>query len=328
MRRGPTRLDLGKLEVFLEATRSGNYTVAARRLHLTQSAVSHAVRTLEERIGRSLVEWRRRRFTLTDDGECVRQVCERVFHDLEQAEHVLSTRAPGGTQVITIGATVEFGTSVLVRKLRPLLDAAPWLHIDFRFRDDLAQPLLRDEVDIAVDCTPHTHQSVQATRLFREKYLMVASPAFLASHRLRRPIDLERVPVLSLDKGAGWWINVFRSIPGQRRPVLGRIIEVNQVHGMVHAALEGYGVALLPKYTVLGKIARGDLVALFPKLRLLEDWFCVYQKRAHAAREKNRIVTDFLRRVDVTEFGDAISARGPATRNQTSRAGRRDASGA
>jgi len=303
---GTIQLDPSKLRVFLEATRCRNYTVAARRLHVTQSAVSHAVRKLEAAVGRSLVEWRRRRFTLTDEGEYLRQVSEQVFHDLGQAEQVLAARAPGGTQVVTVGATVEFGTTVLIRKLRPLLDAAPWLNIDFRFRDDLAQPLLRDEIDLAVDCAPHAHPSIQATRLFREKYLIVASPAFLASHPVHRPIDLEQVPVLSVDKSGGWWTNALRSIPGQRRPVLRQIIEVNQVHGMVHAALEGYGVALLPKYTVLGKVARGDLVALFPRLRLLEDWFCIFQKRARAGREKNRVVTEFLLRLDMAEFGDAI----------------------
>jgi DNA-binding transcriptional LysR family regulator len=312
-----TRLDLGKLEVFLEAARCGNYTAAARRLHVTQSAVSHAIRKLEDGLGRTLVEWRRRRFALTDDGEYVRQVCEQVFHDLGQAEQVLASRAPGRSQWIVVGATVEFGTTVLVRKLRPLLDALPWLHVDFRFRDDLAPLLLRDEIDLAVDCIPHAHPSVQATRLFREKYLMVASPAFLEAHPVRRTIDLERVPVLSLDKDGAWWANALRSVAGVRRPVLGHVIEVNQVRGMVHAALEGYGVALLPKYTVLGKVARGDLKALFPRLGLLEDWFCVYQKRASAGRQKNRVVTEFLMRLDVSEFGDAITpsrGAGGATR--------------
>jgi DNA-binding transcriptional LysR family regulator len=308
MASGPIRLDVGKLEVFLEAARCGNYTTAARRLHVTQSAVSHSIRKLEAGLGRTLVEWRRRRFTLTDDGEYVRQVSEQVFHDIGQAEHVLASRIPGRTQAIVVGATTEFGATVLVRKLRPLLDAAPWLHLDFRFRDDLAPLLLRDEIDLAIDCSPHVHPSIQATRLFREKYLMVASPAFLAAHPVRRTMDLERVPVVSLDKDGAWWGNALRSIPGLRRPVLGRIIEVNQVRGMVHAALEGYGVALLPKYTVLGKVARGDLEALFPRLGLLEDWFCVYQKRASAGREKNRLVTDFLLRLDMSEFGDAISS--------------------
>ena len=269
--------------------------------------MSHAIRKLEEGIGRDLVGWRHRRFMLTDDGEYVRQVCEQVFHDLGQAEQVLSVGPSERTQVITVGATLEFGTTVLVRKLRPLLDTAPWLHIDFRFGDDLGHLLLRDEVDLAVDCVAHAHPSVQATRLFRERYQMVASPTFLASHQVRRPMDLERVPVLSRDKAGGWWTNALRSIPGRRRPVLGQIIEVNQVQGLLHAALEGYGVALLPKYTVLGKIARGDLVALFPRLRLLEDWFCIYQKRTSAAHEKNRVLTEFLLRLDVAEFGDAIS---------------------
>ena len=306
MRSGSVRLNLAKLEVFREAVRCGNYTTAAKRLHVTQSAVSHAIRKLEDDIGRKLIEWRRRRFTLTDDGEYIRQVCEQIFHDLGQAEHVLSARTPGRMQVITVGATVEFGTTVLVRKLRPLLDAAPWLQIDFRFGDDLGTALGRDEIDLAVDCAVHGEPSFQATRLFREKYLVVASPSFLASHAVRRPMDLERVPVLSLDKEGAWWSNALRSIPGSRRPALTRIIEVSQVHGIVHAALEGYGVALLPKYTVLGKIARGELVALFPRLRLLEDWFCVYQKRTSAERESNRVVTEFLLKLDVSEFGDAI----------------------
>ena len=312
MRREPVRLDLGKLEVFLEAARCGNYTVAARRLHVTQSAVSHAIKKLEQSIGRPLVEWRRRQFLLTDEGKYIQQVCEQVFHDLGQAEHVLSTRAPGGTQVMTVAANVEFGATVLVRKLKPLLDTVPWLHVDFRLVDQPTSLLLRDEADVALDCVPFSHASVQATRLFREKYVIVASPAFLDRYELRRPNDLERVPVLSLDKEGVWWTNALRSIPGRHRPALGHVIEVSQVRGMVHAALEGYGVAVLPKYTVQGKVARGDLVALFPRLRLLEDWFCIYQKRTSATREKNRVLTEFLQRLDVGEFGDAIE--GSATK--------------
>jgi LysR family transcriptional regulator, glycine cleavage system transcriptional activator len=302
-----TQLELNRLRIFLESTRSGSYTTAARRLHVTPSAVSHAIRQLEDAVGRSLIEWRHRRLVLTDDGEYVREVCERVFQDLDQAEHELSMRTPGGTQTITIGATVEFGTTVLVRKLRPLLDGAPWLRVNFCFRDDLGPLLLGDEVDIAVDCAAHTHPSLTATRLFREKYLIVASPGFLRAHRVRTPADLERVPVISLDRDGAWWANALRAIPGRQRPALRQILQVNQVRGMVHAALEGYGVALLPKYTAIGKVVRRELTVLFPTLRLLEDWFCVYQKRASASREKNRAVTDFLLHLDVTEFGDAIT---------------------
>jgi DNA-binding transcriptional LysR family regulator len=306
MRPGNGRLELGKLEVFLEAARTGNYTAAARRLHVTQSAVSHAIRKLEDALGRELVEWRRRRFALTGEGRYLLDVCQRVFLELGEAERVLGLGEPGLPQTLSIGATVEFGTTVLVRKLRPLAASARWLHLEFRFRDDLAPPLLRDEIDAAIDCRPHFHPSIQATALFREKYLLVASPAFLAEYPVRRPLDLERVPVLSLDRDGEWWANALRAFPGRRRPVLGRLIAVDQIRGMVHAALEGYGVALLPKYTVLGKVSRGELVTLFPSLRLLEDWFCLYQKRAHVARDKNRVLAGFLAQLDMREFGGAI----------------------
>lgn len=308
MNKNPVRLDISRLEVFLAATRAGSYTTAAKTLNVTQSAVSHAIRKLEESVGRSLVEWQHRRLTLSSEGEYLREVCERVFTDLDQARHVLATRSPGNTQVVTVGATVEFGTTVLVRKLRPLLDSCPWLHLNFRFGNDLVPLLLRDEIDLAVDCAPHTHRSVTGTRLFREKYMIVASPAFLAAHHVQRPMDLEDVPVLSLDREGAWWTRALGSVPGREAPVLTHIVEVNEVRAMVHAALEGYGVALLPKYTVLGKVGRGDLVALFPGLQLVEDWFCVFQKRARAARQKNRVLTAFLLQLEMTEFGDAIRA--------------------
>jgi DNA-binding transcriptional LysR family regulator len=83
----------------------------------------------------SLVEWRGRRFALNDQGRYLHAVCQRVFQELGEAERALGLRATGLPQVLTIGATVGFGTTVLVRKMRPLLDAAPWLHVDFRFRD-------------------------------------------------------------------------------------------------------------------------------------------------------------------------------------------------
>jgi len=316
MRAGGRRLDLGRLEIFLEAARTGNYTAAAKRLHVTQSAVSHAIRKLEDGLGRDLVEWRRRTFALTGEGQYLLEVCQRIFEDIGEAERVLDRRAPGLPQVLTIGATVEFGATVLVRKLRPLAASAPWLHLDFRLRNDLAPLLLGDEIDVAIDCRPHLHPSIRATALFREKYLLVASPAFLKEHPVTRLLDLERVPVLSLDRDGAWWANAVRAFPGRQRPVLGRLVQVDQVRGMVHAALEGYGVALLPKYTVLGKVSRGELVALFPRLRLLEDWFCLYEKRAHAARDKNRVLAEYLAKLDMGEFGDAIKGVAGGSRRQ------------
>ena len=306
-------LDLNKLQVLREAARSGNYTVAASRLHLTPSAVSHAIHKLEAGIGRGLIEWRGRRLELTDEGEYLYQVCERVFGELDEAGERLAGKDGGIEKTIVLGATVEFGSNVLIRKLRPFLHAYPWLRLDFHFSHELTEPLLRDEIDLAVDCRPHPNPAVECISLFREKYAVVAAPFFLQVHPVAAPRDLEDLPVLSLDKEGRWWRNMVEAAPHGDRPAFRRIVAVNHIRGMINAAAEGLGVALLPRFTMLDELARGKLEVLFPHLKLLEDRFCIYQKRARAGREKNRLLTRFLTGMKVDEFGDAIG-RAPRAR--------------
>ncbi len=310
-------MDPGRLRAFLEVARAGGYQEAARRLHVTPSALSHALRKLQEELGRELVDWRGRRFTLTAAGEDLFHACEEAFDGLAEAERRIGAAGAPAAARIVLGSPIEFGTTVLLHRLRPWLATHPGVHVDFRFTNDLQAPLLRDEVDLAVDCRPHRHPAVHRTELFREKYVVVAAAELLARHPVRTPLDLARVPVLSLDAEGRWWTNLLSALPAARRPALGRVIVLDHVRGMIQATLDGFGVSLLPKYALLPELRRGALTVLFPRLRLLEDTFCVYQKTARLERPGNRLLTAFLTGMDVREFGDAI---GTAARRRAARA--------
>jgi DNA-binding transcriptional LysR family regulator len=302
-------LDLDKLHVFREVARAGSYTVAARHLHVTQSAVSHAIRKLEQSVGAPLIEWRSRTLHLTEQGEVLYRSSERVFAELEETEELLlGDRLP--RIAIRLGATVEFGTTVLIRKMGPLLRARPELHVDYMFSHDVAALLLRDEVDVAVDCRPLHHPSITSTPLFREKYVVVASDEFLSRHPIEAPADLSNIAVLSMDKNGEWWGNFLRALPRAERPALEHIVEVNHIRGIINAALDGQGVGFVPTYTVIAELEDDRLRRLFPDVTLLEDRFSILQKRARAGRAKNRLVTEYLLGLDASEFGDAIQAVG------------------
>jgi len=303
-------LDLNQLRTFLEVTRLGSYTEAARRLFVTQSAVSHAVAKLEATSGHTLVEWRARHMVLTPAGDALRACCERIFAELAAVEERLTDPGRGPMRVFRLGAPVEFGVTVLMRKIRPLLDAWPELHLDFRLSHHLLDPLLRQEVDLAIDCVPHQHPAVHRTELFRELYVVVAAPSLLAARPIESPRDLSRQPVLSMDKDGAWWNRVLLSLPEARRPEFTRIVEINHLRGIIHAAQEGLGVGLVPKYTVLEDLARGTLKVLFPEVPLLEDRFFIFQLATREGREDNRRVTEYLRNLDASEFGDAIKGVG------------------
>lgn len=299
-------IDPARLRFFREVARTGSYSEAAKRLHVTTSAVSHAVRKLREETGCALIEKRGRRLELTPDGLYLYGVSQRVYDELEEAGRRLCSGERERSWHIVLGSTVEFGTTVLLPRLRPLLESHPGLHIDFHFSNDLAGPLLHDDIDLAVDCRDYSHPAVDRRRMFREKYTVVASPGLLEKHTLAGPPDLGAVPVLSLDGEGTWWNRLLNALPAGERPLLGEVVVIDNVRGMINAAVAGYGAGLLPKYSVIEELSAGSLTVLFPGLELLEDYFSIYQKLSRSEREANRIVAGFLLGLDISEFGDAI----------------------
>lgn len=299
-------LDLNQLRAFTESVRAESYTLAAKRLHVSQSAVSHAIRKLEASADRRLVEWRGRQLSLTEHGKVLYEACERIFGELDGAQRRLATDASKIALRAVLGATVEFGTTVLIRKMAPFLREHPEVHVDFHFSHDLLRSLLHDEVDLAVDCRLHHHPSIRRADLFREKYAVVAAPAFARRHKVRAPRDLADLPVLSMDSDGAWWGNLLRALPAAERPMLRRVVAVDHVRGIINAAIDGLGVGFVPKYAVLRELESRALVELFGDLPLLEDTFRVYQKKARAGSEVNRLLTAHLLSIDTAEFGDAI----------------------
>jgi DNA-binding transcriptional LysR family regulator len=282
---------------------AGGFSAAASRLHLTQSAVSHAVGKLERSAKVRLLDRRGRKVVPTPEGEILREACESVFATLEAAEEELQRERNRAEGRIRLGATVEFGTSVLVRHIRPFLEAHPGIEMDFVLSHDLLTPLLRDDVDLAVDCVAHPHPDLERTPLFREAYMVACAPDYLAAHRIEEPADLARCAVLSIDKGCAWWERFLDTFPKSRRPSFGRVVAINHIRGLITAAVSGLGVLLAPSYSLKGELDRGALVPLFPAIRPLEDRFAVYQKAGKARLAKHRLLTEYLKELTPAEFG-------------------------
>jgi DNA-binding transcriptional LysR family regulator len=296
-------LDLPQLRTFFTLAQTGSFTACARRLHRTQSAVSHAMAKLEDLVGVPLLDRRSRELGLTEEGRRLYQACEQVFATLDAATEDLRRHSTLARGRLRIGTTVEFGSSILMKHIQPFLIAHPDLEIDFTLSHDLLTPLLRDDLDLIIDCQEHSLPTLKKSPLFRETYVVACAPAFRKAHRLRVPADLSRVPVLSLDKAGTWWNRFLRAVPDHEQPQLDQIIAVNHIRAMIHAAVEGMGALLVPQYSVLGELERGDLVALFPTIRPTEDRFSIYQKKVKASHEKQRLLTRYLQSLSPTEFG-------------------------
>ncbi|MFN7959537.1 MAG: LysR family transcriptional regulator [Holophagaceae bacterium] len=296
-------LDLPQLRTFYTLAQTGGFTACARKLNRTQSAVSHAMAKLEDLAGVPLLLRRGRSLGLTEEGRRLYLACEQVFATLDAAAEDLRRHQSLSIGRLRVGTTVEFGSSILMKHMQPFLAAHPGLEIDFTLNHDLLGPLLRDDLDLIIDCQEHALPALKKSLLFRETYVVACSKAFRKTHRLRAPADLGRCPVLSLDKAGAWWNRFLMAVPEREQPQLQRIIAVDHIRAMIHAAAEGMGALLVPRYSVLGELQRGDLVALFPGIRPSEDRFSIYQKKVKASHEKQRLLTRYLQGLSPAEFG-------------------------
>ncbi len=295
-------LNLYQLRAFFTVAQTLSYTEASRRLYVTQSAVSHAVATLGKSVHYDLFKKTGNKLALTETGKILYKSCETVFYELEKAEERIAALKSKNIGTIRLGATVEFGTTLLVKYLKGFINKNPEVHIDFQFRHELLKPLLNGELDVIIDCMNHRAEGLEKTPLFREEYAVIATREFIRKHGIRRPLDLSGCPVLSMDKAGAWWGNFLNALPAAERPEFANITELNHIRAIINAAMEGLGAGFVPRYCVLKEFKAKTLVNVFPHLKLLEDNFYVYQKAGRAGLERHRSLLGYLKNIKTTQL--------------------------
>lgn len=272
------QVDLNKLRTFYILAGTKSYTGCADKLFITQSAVSHAIKKLESELGFDLVDRESRLFKLTRQGEFLYRRCAGIFDTIDETLDDLLDETLHPVS-ITLGAPVEFGSSVLIKGMEPFLAAHPHIHIDFVLEPELLEPLLADALDIIVDCVPHLHKDLVAVPLLREEYAVIATPAYIREKEIREIPDLKRCNLLSFDKKLDWWKNFINALTPESDFGFDKITRISNVRGIINASLASMGVGFVPRYTILKEIETGALEELFAETEVLNDQINIYLKK-------------------------------------------------
>ena len=295
--------DLQPLYTFFLAATSRTFTEAADRLCISQSAVSHAMAKLDRSLATRLWEKNGHSMCLTDSGKQLLKTCERVFSELQDLRVKLSKRNPRILSgLLNIGTTVEFGNSVLAKGLRPFIQKHPALDLGLTFSHNLLEPLLAGELDVIVDCWIHAREDLWRVPLFQERYILVAAPQLLQQTPVRHLRDLGSLTWLSLDKEGNWWHRFLSQIPAGIELNPPRFMLINHLRGMVHLAVTGAGIALIPAYCAIEELRQGSLQVLFPGRQIRHDRFSLYCKRSHREAPKVRAFFKFMRSFKFDDF--------------------------
>lgn len=250
------------LRAFEAAARLQNFSLAGEELHLTPSAISHHVRSLERHFARTLFLRHNRRVELTPDGRRLLSKLTSAFDTIEAA--CAELKPIPATQSLAVRCAPSFAS----KWLGPLLPALMHLHPNINIRMTAnAEPvdLLRHEqLDLVITYgAPIAQVGVEAEALGSEAVLALCSPALAAGMDAAGRDLLSRVPLIESTNSPVTWadwadINGLKLVTRRSGPSFDRGALA------IAAAVQGVGVALETTRFAKEEIAKGELVELCP----------------------------------------------------------------
>jgi len=251
---------LNGLRAFEAAARHMSFTDAAEELSVTQAAISHQVRGLEQRLGLKLFVRRNRSLLLSEAGQAYLPAVRSAFDQLNEATEKLLQKDRGGH--LTVTTTSSFAVKWLVPRLGGFQRAHPEIDVRVSTTTGLVD-FSREDVDIGIRYGRGQWPSLTAERLVSEDIMPVCAPSLIKGpSALKRPADLRRFTLLHIGSFPDDW-QVWLTAAGIKGIDASRGVSFDFALAAYQAAMDGMGVALGRQPLVDPDLKAGRLVVPF-----------------------------------------------------------------
>ncbi|GGO74370.1 transcriptional regulator GcvA [Bowmanella pacifica] len=281
---------LNSLKAFEAAARHLSFTRAADELFVTQAAVSHQIKALEEFLGIKLFLRKNRSLLLTEEGQGYYLDIKDIFSSLQDATQRLLARGAKGA--ITVALPPSFAIQWLVPRIHKF--SAQYPDIDVRIKAvDFDEGHLTDDVDVAIYYGRGKWPGLQADKLHTEYLTPICSPLLFQSDKPLDTLDDLRYHLLLHDASREPWKNWIREFN-----VLG--VNVNQgpifSHSMLvlQAAALGQGIALGHSVLARPEIQAGRLICPFDEKLITKNAYYVVCHESQAELGKIATFRDWV----------------------------------
>jgi len=248
---------LNALRAFDATARHLTVVKAADELHVTPSAVSHQLRTLEEALGVQLFSRNKTRLKLTPHGEALLPSVRSAFQMIASAAAKLGDPVMGGNLVVS--TPVGLSSRVLSRHIGEFLASYPDVQLKLIASND-DKEVYSPSVDLCIRYGTGIWPDREVRLLTHVALFPVCSPAMI-NGRPSIPVDELRSHLLLCEDGGTEWT---RWLLAAGMPVTGfRMTEMGNAHIAMEAAVHGQGAALGDSLLVGDDLAEGRLVRLF-----------------------------------------------------------------
>ena len=263
------RENFNELQLFLVVARERSFTKAAGKLGVTQSALSHAMKALEERLNIRLLTRTTRSVAPTEAGERLIACLEPRIADLEQELDSLIQLNGIASGNIRLTSGEHAARSLVWPKLKPFLREYPEIHVELMVDNGFVD-IVEGRFDAGIRLGESVNKDMVAVRIGPDiRMAIVAAPSYFADHPApETPHDLQdhRCINMRLPTVGGLYHWEFEKDGKPLRVRVEGQLTVNLLPERIDAALSGFGLACVPENMIQDYVKSGALI------QVLQAW--------------------------------------------------------
>jgi DNA-binding transcriptional LysR family regulator len=247
---------LNALRVFEVAGRTENFSRAADELCITQSAVSKQIRILEENLNTQLFSRNAGVVQLTESGEQMLAVTVQSLDALENGARQFYAHKT--QEKLTINITPSMSSYWMFEKVEDFSARFPKISLYLNSNEGQLD-WVKSGADLAIQILPRNHNHQNAELLIPEKLILVGTDKLLQQKPIKNLEDLFEHKFIGNNSRPNLWENFFKKFNLDDTPIDTRL-GCQHTHMTISAALQGFGLALVPKLLCDGFIKNGQLI--------------------------------------------------------------------
>jgi LysR family transcriptional regulator, low CO2-responsive transcriptional regulator len=268
-------IDSRQLRAFVSLARHGSFTLAAKELFLTQSAVSHSLRALEEDLGCRLFDRMGKKILLTLAGEQLLPHAKNILAQMQQARGALHKLTAWGQSRLRVCASTTACQYILPSVLREFQKSFPNVQVAIEPGDTkhAVEFLSQKEIDCAICLEPEREERFDFRPLFSDELMFLVAP----DHPWARSGTIERDEIpqqnyVLYNKGTYTFDLIERYFRAERI-ALNTVIELRSMDAIKELVKLGLGVSILAPWVAEKELAEGTLSSLpLGKRKLKRQW--------------------------------------------------------
>lgn len=273
-------LDSRQLRAFTVLAREGSFTQAGRALHLTQSAISHAIRALEDDLGCQLFHRHGKRVLLTHHGRELLRHAEAIQLQMAQARASLGALDKNPRGHLRIGCTPAASQFILPTVLREFKDSFPLYSISVVPGEtpETVERLEAGTLDLGVCLKPRDASRLDCHALFEDELVFLTSPMHPWRKEPPKPKDFTSETYIISSKNSSTFqfiVEYFLKLGVRPKS----FIELGNTEAIKELAKLGLGVAMVAPWTARAEIKSRELCALpLPRAKVKRQWVVAHLK--------------------------------------------------